>query len=147
MKIFENKKTDAVAEKDGVWVWYGEEAWVKVARAGGANKRFTRVSQQLSKERRRQKNDDEELNKIMARLVSETILMGWKGFEDLEAFSKEYAFDVLCELPDFRRDIERIAEDEKIFNKAELEAAAKNSEAPSAGQSSGAEKTEKKSSK
>lgn len=143
-------KTEPDLELQGVVVNYGDEAWFKIARAGGANKRYLNMMGEKLKPFRRQIATETMDEKVADRLVLEvfvdTILLGWGSkVEDPEnpgqtrdvdyiegpngehlEFGRENAMKVLGDLPELFQALR--AESERLgnFNSAMKEDDAKN---------------------
>ena len=78
--MYELFQTDADAEKNGVFIDYGSFR-VKLARAGGANKRYNRLLEAKSKPYRRaiqtKTMDNELAEKLMRDVFVEVCILGW----------------------------------------------------------------------
>jgi hypothetical protein len=82
-KMFE---TDSAAEKDGIIIRFADEVEVTVARAGGANKKFSRLMARLTKPYRRaietETIDEKVLTDIVKKVYARTVVLGWKGLTE-----------------------------------------------------------------
>lgn len=136
-------KTDPDREVQGVVINYGDEAWFKVARAGGANKRYLTVMADRLKPFRRQIQtetmDEKVADSIVMEVFAETVLLGWGskvGDEDVDyiegpdgerlEFSKENAIRVLTDLPELYRELRAESERLATFTALGKEGDAKN---------------------
>ncbi len=117
---------------------------VRIARAGGSNKKFGRVLQARLKPYRRQMEtetmQDDVAAKIMAEVYADTIILGWvskdkegkflEGVHDPEgnvvSYSREAVIAILIALPDLFRDIQIQAANASLFRSIEQEKDAKN---------------------
>lgn len=132
--------TDAKSEKDGIILDYGA-FWLRIARAGGANKKFARVLDAKLQPYRRQLQagtmEDELANRLMAEAYAEAIVLAWGSTEhgdgkmigrDGEAieFSRENVIRLLLDLPDLFADIQNQAGRVANFRAAQIEDAAGN---------------------
>lgn len=85
MGLYENHATDGKLEKTGVWVDYGEFR-VKIAKAGGANRKYTAMVERETKPIRRALQagtvSEERARPIMIKVFTETIIMGWQTWDD-----------------------------------------------------------------
>jgi hypothetical protein len=143
-------KTDPDKEREGVIVNYGDEAWFKIARAGGANKRYLNMMGERLKPYRRQiqtETMDEKLaDRIVMEVFTDTVLLGWGSrIEDPDDpsktvdvnyiedeggarldFNRENALRVLGELPELFAALRAEAERLGNFTAAVKEEDAKN---------------------
>ena len=131
-------------EKDGIIIDYGDFR-VKIARAGGNNKRFSKVFQSLMKPHRRQIDTDtlheDVATKVMAEAYAKTVIldMDYKNEagdyetgilieEDKPSieFNVENTTKLLIDYPEFFRDIQSQATQVSLFRDAELDEDVKN---------------------
>lgn len=137
--IYAMFSTDTKLEQLGVWLDYSGFGKFRVARAGGANKAFTRaIAQKMLPYRRmlqaKQNKPDEAmldmLRAIQMEVFAETVVLGWEGVTDVmdEAipFSKEAALKLFKDLPALFDDIAQFAQDITNFNSPAFEEDAKN---------------------
>jgi hypothetical protein len=88
--IFAQLETNDAKEAGGVWVDYyaGDlHIRVKIARSGGANEAFTRLSNQLLKPYRRGNVNPNDIPRrtqldLNARVYAETVVLDWEGVYD-----------------------------------------------------------------
>jgi len=66
-KMFE---TDASVEREGIWVEYAPGVEIRIARAGGSNKRFAKTMQRLAKPHRRAIQTESVDEDVLKELVS-----------------------------------------------------------------------------
>lgn len=144
-KLFD---TDPALEQAGIIVNYGDEAWFKIARSGGGNKRYlTQIGERLKPFRRQiqtETMDEKVADRIVMEVFVDTVLLGWGSYakgdegeqvaqpwiEDRDGahldFSRDNALKVLTDLPELFRELR--AESERLANFIALnkEADAKN---------------------
>lgn len=133
-------KTDSSIEKDGIIIDYGD-FWVKIARAGGANKDYQRAMEAKSKPYRRAIEREslpaEVAERILREVAAETLMLGWGGKEEGSYFpwpdepdglapSVENYLRVFNELPEFFADVVKQANDFTLFRARALADEAKN---------------------
>ena len=139
-KMFE---TDKSVERDGIWLEYAPGVEIIIARAGGANKRFAKVMELLSKPYRRalQTNsvDESILLELFVKAYARAIALEWKGFtkdlithDDTDAdilldFNQENCEAVLREQPNLFIDIQKASDDISLFRTERLEGDSGNS--------------------
>ena len=127
-KMFE---TDKSVEIEGIVVEYAPGVEIKIARAGGGNKKFAKTMSRLAKPHRRAIQTDaiaeETLNHLFIKAYAATIILGWKGLtkdlithkeEDAKVeltFNLENAEALLTEQPNLFTDIQRTADNIALF--------------------------------
>jgi hypothetical protein len=128
-------------ETSGITVRYGRN-WVRIARAGGANKEFARVLEDTMKPYRRaiqlDAMDEKLSQELMHDVYAKTIVLGW-GNDDLGdgllqlrkngeplKFSRENVIKAFQDFPELFLDIVRNADQMKNFKNEALEEEAKN---------------------
>jgi hypothetical protein len=126
-------KVDGKTQSEGVWVEHDTETSFLVARMG--NPKFKqRFGALMAPHQRRYdagKLSNEMQSQIMAKAVSETILLGWKGLQmdgkELK-YSTEKAYEILADptAEEFLALILEYAQDNERFRNAKLEEMAKN---------------------
>lgn len=122
-------KTDHALEKDGITVNYGKFGKFRVARAGGANSRFSKVAEAKMRPIRRQIESgvlpDEEQKRVMAEIFAESVVLGWEGVRgkdgQLLSYSKQACTQLLIDLPDLLMDLNEQAGKLSNFREIELE--------------------------
>lgn len=131
--------SNEAAEVEGVWVYLGESAQVKVARL--ANKEAQKAYRKIPKAIRRQIEEGNMGNvqsaQFLSKFMSAHILKGWKGLADkgsmLTAYNSEEGAKFLLKYRRFRDRIWEIANDDDLFNVGELEEDVGNSSKRSSG--------------
>lgn len=135
MSFYNTFKTDADLEAGaGVDLDYGEAGTITIHRAGGDNKKFSKVLAAKMKPYRRQLQngtmDDEVAERLMAEVYAEAVIIGWEGVKDEKGktlpYSKENVVKLLTDLPELFKDIQDQASTIANFRKEEIEAEAKN---------------------
>jgi len=142
-------KTDPNKEVQGVIINYGDEAWFRIARAGGANKAYLKAMADRLKPFRRQIQTETMDEKVADSLVMEvfvdTVLLGWgskvpaldgEGTTDVDYiegengqrldFTRENAIKVLTDLPELYRELRAESERLGTFTAVVKEGDAKN---------------------
>jgi hypothetical protein len=143
MSMYEQFKTDESLETAGVYLDYGKFR-IKIARAGGANKKFARVMAQKVQPYRRaiqtETMDDELANRLLVEAYAQTVVLGWQvqdadgeWSEGLEGPDRTVVtpttaavVQVFNDLPDLFRDVIEQANRVALFRKTEREEDAKN---------------------
>lgn len=123
MSIYSAFETDASLETGGVWIDYGPDGRFRVARAGGANKNFTKKFQRLMKPHRRaiqaEALQDEAAMSIMVEVFVDTVLLGWERVTDREgknlAYSKTAAKKLFADLPELFQDLMTQSQNYAVF--------------------------------
>ena len=136
-------QTDETLEKDGVYIDYGTFR-VKLARSGGANKRYGRILEAKAKPYRRaiqtKTMDNELAEKMMMDAFVETCIIAWEIKIDdnewksgvlsedktLQPFNKQNVLKVFDKLPDLFIDLSEQATTLSNYRIGELEEDAKN---------------------
>lgn len=139
MSLFKQFKTNGNLEISGVDLNYGDNdsgnpILIKVARAGGANKNFQRVLQELSRPHKRAIATDsinpDVSEAIMRKVYARTVVLGWEGVEDEQGnpipFNVENAEQLFADLPDLFADLREQANSIAIFRADVLDNIAKN---------------------
>ncbi len=141
-------KTDDALETEGVILDYGDYA-IRIARAGGANKRFGKVLDAKRKPYARQIQnetlDDEVARKLMAEAYADAIVLGWGSRPAPDAdiawgsipgpdgqpmpFTRQACVKLFLDLPDLFADIREQSAKVALFRREDIEEAAKNSAA------------------
>ena len=139
-KMFE---TVPSLEQKGVVLEYAEGVEMVIARAGGANKKFSRTLSRLSKPHRRAIQTeilDERIgNRLMMEAYAEAVVMSWKGFtkdiitkndkdgEEALEFSKENIIAVFEALPELFADVSKMSQNITMYRAETLEGDSGNS--------------------
>lgn len=110
--LYKEFGTDQDQERDGIWIEYGDEAdgnySIKLARAGGNNKRFAKVLERKSRPHRRKLETNTAsaglAEKLLIETFAETVVLDWKNITDAEGkefpFSKKNCIKLFTDLPD-----------------------------------------------
>jgi len=125
--------TDTSLEKKGITLDFGDFA-IRVARAGGANKKYAKALHTKMKPHRKAFQagtlDPKVGNNIMAEVYAETIVLGWAGVVDAEGaemeFNKENCVKLFTDLPELFNQVIADAENYRLFKEEEEEDIAKN---------------------
>lgn len=133
--LYKQFAMDKSLEKDGVDVQYGKnddgsEIVFRIARAGGANTQFAKVSEHKLKPHMRQIQtktaDKDVLDGVMKEIYAETVILGWRGVQDREGnelpFTRDNVLRVLNELPELWKDVQRMADEVALYREQIREA-------------------------
>ena len=119
MDIFAAFATDEKLESEGKWFPLSKDAQVLVARSG--NQRYVSALREKAQEAQLDLASGEEANQmaeeIMIDVMSETVLLGWKGITDKGAevpYSAKQAKTYL-NIKDFRRKVQGFSENFEAF--------------------------------
>lgn len=143
--MYQTFKTDTDLETDGIWLDYGDFR-VKIARSGGANKKFARMLEARTRPYQRAIKagtlDNDVSNRIMRDLFIACVILDWnvktedgwvKGIAPLDDPAKivppsaQALAEVLEGLPDLFADIQEQAQSAANFRSEALEDNAGNS--------------------
>lgn len=124
--FLERYQTDKTAEEEGVWVDFGGNVQVKVARI--TSKKSKEVRRKLERPLvRKNRSDDlsvEQLEYLMTEQLAQAVVQGWRGVTDDEGnelpFTVENARAVLNKFPDFREDIATASLEKETYRTAAL---------------------------
>lgn len=136
-------ETDQTVEKEGVIVQYATGVEIRIARAGGSNKKFSKAVTRLTQPYRRAIQTETLDEEISARLMREAyasaVVIGWKGItkdlvthDDADAeieleFNMANCIAVFKEQPNLFDDVQASAGKISIFRAAILEGDSGNS--------------------
>lgn len=139
MSLYKQFATDKNVERDGVVLSYGKNSKnknieIRIARAGGANIRYTKLLEAAIKPYRRQLQNETMDNgvaeDITMRVYAQSVVLGWEGVEDENSndmeFTVENCMKLFKDLPDLWSDIQSQATRAALFRQDILEADAKN---------------------
>ena len=139
MSLYKQFATDKNVERDGVVLSYGKNSKnknieIRIARAGGANIRYTKLLEAAIKPYRRQLQNETMDNGVAEdltmRVYAQSVVLGWNGVEDAEGeempFSVDNCVKLFKDLPDLWADIQSQATRAALFRQDILEADAKN---------------------
>ncbi|MCI0418642.1 MAG: hypothetical protein L0312_05375 [Acidobacteria bacterium] len=132
--LFEQFKTNESFETTGVVLDYGDGGRIRIARAGGANKKYLRATEKLSRQYRNQIRmgtfSGDLANKVMQEVFADTVVLGWEGVTDADGtnipFSRENCMRLFRDLPALWDDVQEQAASVAIFREAELDEVAGN---------------------
>lgn len=134
MGTYAQFKNDEKYERDGVTLDLGDAGKFKIARAGGANKRFEKAfSKAMRPYRRRIETNtvtNDELQKEVVKVFAKTVILGWEGVTGKDGndlpFTYENCVTVMTDLPDLFREIHEAATEQALFREQISEDDAKN---------------------
>lgn len=139
MSLYKQFQTDTTLETTGIDLQYGTNSknlpiLIHIARAGGANKAYTKRMEALVKPYRRQIQNETidrvVLDGIVKQVFAETVLLGWQNVEDKDdkpiTFSAANALKLFEDLPDLYADISEQAQKAALFRTDIREGDAKN---------------------
>lgn len=134
MSLYKQFGTDKNLETSGIILQYGEGVEIRIARAGGSNKRYQKSMTQRSKPYRRAMANDtlgnDVAEKMLAEVYAESVVLGWEGVTDEQGEALEFNFDncvkVLTDLPDLFADIREQAQKSALFRTDDLDEDVKN---------------------
>lgn len=133
MSIYSAFKTDKQLEETGIWLNYGDFK-IKIARAGGSNKRFENSCKNRLKgyERALQIGalSNDKANELMQEIYAESVILDWEGVKDEDGntleYNKENVLKVLKDLPELFKDLEDNSKKIALFRQDILEKDLKN---------------------
>lgn len=146
MGLYDTFSTDTNKEVEGTWLDYGDFQ-VKIAYAGGANKKFTNMLELKLKPLRRALEagaiSNERSNAILAEVYAKTVVLDWQTVPDVEKpdemvqgiegpdgdmldFTVDNVITTFKNLPNLFNDIRQQADSIANFKHEELQAEAKN---------------------
>jgi len=111
--IYDVFATDKGMERTGIELDYGKLGKIRIARAGGANNRFTKVLEQKTRPYRRQMDadtmDEDVANTLLIEAFAETVVLGWEGIKDRNKqpmpFTRENVIKLFTDLPELFTDV------------------------------------------
>lgn len=139
------KQDDVQTEIDGVWVEY-EDAELLIARMGNpANRKaYQRAQARFRSKMRKDKMTPDDNIEVLARCLSQSILLDWKGISDMQGnelkYSVENAYLALRWDLDLRQFVNDQADISENFREGEVDETGKKSQPGSTGKS-GTDKT------
>lgn len=143
MSLYEQFKTSTDLETEGVVLDYGS-CRIRVARAGGSNKKFSRVLENKMKPYRRQLQagtlENDAALGVMREVFAEAIILGWETKDENGAWvsgiegpdgevlpvTSANVIETFNNLPDLFLDLHEQASQMALFRQDELAAAAGN---------------------
>ena len=139
MNLYQQFETNRELEKTGIILDYGfnskkQPIQIRIARAGGANERYSKLLEVRTKPYRRQIQNDTLDNavaeKITKEVYAQTVVLGWNGVEDRDGnempFTQENCVKLFTDLPDLWADVQLQSTRAALFRAEILEADAKN---------------------
>ena len=139
---FKQFATSNTLEIEGVWLNFGDFE-IRVARAGGSNKRFAKATDQYFENHRRAAEigalQESVAAEALANVYADAVILGWRtksseGYVDTIGgpngepwdFTRENVIKLLTLLPDFFATLRKHCENFQNFRRALLEQDAKN---------------------
>jgi hypothetical protein len=111
-------QTDKTAEQEGIILNYGRFGKIRVARAGGSNKKFAKALEMGMRPHRSAGKagltgleglDDAVAEDILVRAFAESVVLGWEGVKGLDGklipFSKDNVIKLFKDMPDLFADV------------------------------------------
>lgn len=139
MSLYSQFQTDKDIEKTGVVLEYGKTKEgkiiaIRIARAGGANTRYTKLMEAATKPYRRQLQnetlDNDIAEGITQKVYAQSVILGWENVQDQNGnemvFNVENCIKLFKDLPDLWADIQNQATRAALFRQEILEADSKN---------------------
>lgn len=133
--LYSQFKADPKLESEGIYLEYGvnskkEPIQIRIARAGGANTRYAKRLEIITKPYRRQIQtesiDRDQLTALLKQAYAETVVLGWTGVEDEDGndlpFNVANCRKLFDDLPDLFQDVMEQAQKSALF-RAELKEA------------------------
>lgn len=140
MSLYKLFKMDQDLETDGIFVEYGSTAEgkpirLKIARAGGANKAFSKALEKATRPHRKAIQsgflDNATADRIYRGVFVDTVLLGWENVEGPDGkpmtFNKENALQLFTDLPDLFADLREQASNVALYREEVAEADLGNS--------------------
>lgn len=134
--LYDAFSTDKQAEVDGLVLEYPDcgNAEIRIARAGGENKRYLKALDRVTKRYRAQIRTDtftpDTQRRVMQEVYAETVVLGWCNVTDREGnelpFSKENCVKLFQDLPALWEDVFEQANSIALFRESAREDAVKN---------------------
>lgn len=149
MSLYSQFQTDKNVEKEGVVLEYGKTKdgrtiSIRIARAGGANTRYSKLLEAATKPYRRQLQnetmDNEVAEALTKKVYAQAVVLGWENVEfpvldkdgkmtgkfEKAEFTVDNCVKLFTDLPDLWLDIQQQAARAALFRQDILEADAKN---------------------
>ncbi len=132
--IYEMFATDLKTETEGFIHHVTDKINFTLARAGGANTKFSKAMEVKTRPYRRQIQEDtmdlELANRLLIEAFAETVILGWTGVTTAGGkaipFSIEAAIKLLTDLPDLFNELREAAAKQSNFRAAEIQDDVKN---------------------
>ena len=132
--LYKQYRTDSNLETSGIFLNYGPNSHgdpmrIRIARAGGANKAFSKALERITRPHRRAIQtgtlSNDLADSLMKEAFAETVVLGWENIEGPEGeildFTKENVIRVLDDLPDLYADLREQANNVALFREAILD--------------------------
>lgn len=127
--IYEMFATDLKIETEGFTHRITDKISFRLARAGGANAKFSKAMEVKTRPYRRQIAEDTMditlANKLLIEAFAETVILGWEGITKKGGkavpFSTEAAIKLFTDLPDLFNELREAAAKQSNFRAAEVE--------------------------
>ena len=126
--LYQAFETNKNLENSGIELDYGKNSKgapirIRIARAGGANKRFAKVLDRLLRPYKRQlANDqlsDDVAKDVMIQAYADAVVLGWEGVEDREGnpmeFSRDNVVKLFTDLPELFLDVQQQSQKAALF--------------------------------
>ena len=126
--VYDAFETSKALESDGIVVDYGDFKFT-LARAGGANRKFTSAVERRMRPHRRALQagtlDPDVGDRIAAECFAEAVVLAWDGVTDRQGnplpFTRDHCVQLLLDLPDLFADLRAQATNASNFLAAERE--------------------------
>ena len=133
--VYEEYGTDTKAEREGVWIKFGDGLEIKLARAGGKNRKFAKVFEKKTRPHRRRLETmtakEGLAEKLLIETFATTVVLDWKNITDKDGspwpFSKANCIQLFTDLPDLFAEIREEAQRMDNFQNVQTEEDEKNS--------------------
>lgn len=135
MSLYSQFETDKSLEQDGIYLEYGPSSnggltRIKIARAGGSNKNYSKALEKFSRLHRVSLENETLSNEVAEKALLEVfcsaVLLGWENVDGRDGkplpFTKENAMALMTDLPDLYANIQKQASKASLFRKGEMEA-------------------------
>ena len=127
--IYEMFATDFKIETDGFIHRISDKISFRLARAGGANAKFSKAMEAKTRPYRRQIAEDTLditiANKLLIEAFAETVILGWEGVATRSGkvvkFSVEAAVKLFTDLPDLFTELREAAAKQSNFRAVEVQ--------------------------
>jgi hypothetical protein len=135
MSLYTLYETDSDLEQGGVILNYEEGVRLKIARAGGANTKYAKSLERITRPYRRKDGtmmhiEDDIATEMYCRVYAESVVVDWEGVTDrdgnLMEFSVENCVRLFTDLPDLFADVRNAADGIENFKMDQLEGEVKN---------------------
>lgn len=140
MDLYSMFETEESLEKKGVTIEYGEAGSFQVARAGGANEKYSKSAESVMRPFRRlieqELLPDKKAKVLLYTIYAESVVLAWEGVRakptvkgqpgELIPFTVENCVQLFTNLPELFADIQSFASSGKNFKSDDVEGDAKN---------------------